>query len=207
MVNPDPRGDIPNRTKATYTTASVGIPKLTMQYNCRQILSDGVASSASAVTSYNKYFTLADIPGYTGFTPIFDQYRLSAIRVRIVPNNNAIGLVTNSTTNIVSLYCVLDYDNVSSITTTAGAEYYDNCIQLLSGETMERTFRPRAAVALYGGAFTSYGNVDDMWIDSANTAVQHYGLKIFVPQSTSGQTLLQSWQITYEYFFEFRSLN
>jgi hypothetical protein len=137
----------------------------------------------------------------TGF---WDQYMIEAVRFTIQPQNNAIGLVTNSTTALELLYCVIDYDDSTALSTAANAMAYSNCVVLGPGESCERTFQPRMAVAAYAGAFTSYGNVAPQWIDSASTGVQHYGIKLYVPGATAAQTLLQSWNYTVEYFIRFR---
>jgi hypothetical protein len=129
----------------------------------------------------------------------YDQYKLLAVRVSIVPQNNAVGLVTNSTTGLVPLYCVIDYDDATVLTTAAQAEGYNNCITLGPGESLIRTFRPHMAIAAYSGSFTSYANAEPMWIDAASNTVQHYGIKVFIPATTAAQTLLQTWNVIIEY--------
>jgi len=101
---------------------------------------------------------------------------------------------------------VIDYDNGTALTSTAAAREYDNCMILTPAESGERIFIPRMALAAYSGAFTSYANVEPQWIDTASTGVIHYGLKYFIPAVTSGQTMLQSWEINVEYYVSFRSL-
>jgi hypothetical protein len=140
------------------------------------------------------------------FENVFDQYRIDAIRMTCKPSNNAVGLVTNSTTTLVPLYCVIDYDNTSNLATAAAAREYANCIVLEPGESFVRTFQPRVAVAAYSGSFSSFENVEPPWIDCASPSVQHYGVKILVPGVTAAQTLLQSWDVTYEYYVSFKSV-
>jgi hypothetical protein len=134
----------------------------------------------------------------------FDQYKLTAVRVTISPDQNAIGLFTNSTTQYVPLYCVIDYDDNNTLSSVAGAEAYSNCVSLGAGESCERLFQPRMAVSAYTGSFGGFANMANVWIDSASNSVQHYGVKLFIPGATAAQTLLPSWQISTEYFFAFR---
>jgi hypothetical protein len=129
---------------------------------------------------------------------------IEAVRFTIRPQNNAIGLVTNSTTTLVPLYCVIDYDDSTNLTSVAAAEAYSTCLVLSPGESCDRTFKPRIALAAYSGAFTSYANAPSMWIDAGSTGVQHFGVKTYVPGGAAGQTLLQSWDVIVEYFIRFR---
>jgi len=152
------------------------------------------------------YFQFGYLDNYAAFASVFDQYRIDAVRVTCKPQNNAVGLVTNSTTSLVPLYCVIDYDNVSNLSTVGAARQYANCIVLEPGESFIRTFQPRAALAGYTGAFGGYANVSPPWIDCASSTVQHYGLKFLIPGATAAQTLLQSWDITFEYYMSFKSV-
>jgi len=43
-----------------------------------------------------------------------------------------------------------------------------------------------------------------VWLDAASNAIQHYGVKIFIPGVTAAQTQLQSWDVEVEYWIEFR---
>jgi len=135
----------------------------------------------------------------------FDQYRYRAVRFTIAPQNNAIGLVTNSTTSLVPLYCVIDYDDGTNLTSASQAQGYNNCIQLNPGESLTRVFRPRMAIGAYTGTFGGFANVDPMWCDATSSGILHYGIKVFIPGNTAAQTTLQSWDVVLEHFIEFRN--
>jgi hypothetical protein len=167
--------------------------------------SSQLVATPTAGANLTYYFQLSNLANATSFENVFDQYRIVAIRQTVRPDNNAVGLVTNSTTSLVDLYWVIDYDNTSNLGSTGAAISYDNCMILAPGESGSRTFCPRIAVAAYSGAFTSFANMQDSWIDSASPNVQHYGTKFYVPGATAAQTLLQSWEIRTEYWVEFRS--
>ncbi len=157
--------------------------------------------SASATQNPTFYFALTNFNIGTGF---WDQYRFDAIRFTVSPANNAIGLFTNSTSSVVPLTWVIDYDDANGLGSLSAGQAYSTCLTLNPGESAERTFRPRMAVAAYSGAFTSYANVEPMWIDAASNAVQHYGCKFWIPQATAGQTQLQTWTYTVEAFVTMR---
>jgi len=165
-----------------------------------------VVAQAAATTNNTTYFQLSNLDNASSFENVWDQYRIDAIRMTCKPQNNAIGLVTNSTTSLVPLYCVIDYDNTANLSTAAAARQYQNCIVLEPGESFTRVFQPRIALDAYSGAFTSFANTEPVWIDCASPSVQHYGIKILVPGATAAQTQLQAWDIVYEYFISFKSV-
>jgi hypothetical protein len=149
---------------------------------------------------------LADLDNSTSFGYLWDQYRIDAIVCTIRPQNFAVGLFTNSTTSLSDFYSVIDYDDATALGSTTAAREYDNCMTLTPGESGMRVFTPRMALAAYAGAFTSYANSEPMWIDMVSGNVQHYGLKIVIPQGTAAQTQLQVWELTFEYYVSFRSV-
>lgn len=204
--SPDVRGDIPPAPHRTYRTSSVRSPALTMQYTCRQLTNSEISATPVTNSTAQYNFQLSNLDGVSNFSALFDQYMLQAVRVSIVPNNNAVGLVTNTTVNLVPLYCVLDYDDATAPTSIAQMREYDNCIICEPGESIIRTFSPRLAAAAYSGTFTSFMNLGPQWIDMASPSVAHYGMKIFIPGVATGQTILQTWDVQFEYFFSFRSL-
>jgi len=162
-----------------------------------------IAATPTSVNPLSLNFSLSQ----TGLNSSgqWDQYKILAIRQTVVPDQNAVGLFTNSTTSFPPLYWVLDYDDSSNLGSVAAAEAYSNCVVLGAGESAERTFRPRIAVGAYtGSVFTGFVNMQDQWIDAASNTVLHYGSKFIVPGAVTSQTLLPSWQISTEYFVAFR---
>lgn len=134
------------------------------------------------------------------FASLFDQFRIDCVVVHIIPSQNALQVPTQTTTEWANLYCVIDYDDATTLSSTAAYREYDNCVILAPGESCRRTFQPRVALSAYAGSFGSYVNVGGVWIDTASTTVQHFGLKIGVPPVDTSQTLLQEWKIEIEYF-------
>lgn len=190
-------------------TASTVPPIPTDVFRCRMMTtsSPGITTSSSAAVANGYTFSLSDLDLASAFTGLFDQYKIEAVRFIIKPYNNAVGLVTNTTTTLPPLYVVIDYDNVTPLSTAAVAREYDNCMLIGSGESACRTFKPRMALGAYNGTFSGFANVESVWIDSVNTTVEHYGIKTFVAQATVGQTQLQSWIVEREYFLAFRKVS
>jgi hypothetical protein len=147
------------------------------------------------------FFSLSNASIGSGF---YDQYKIDAIRFNLRPNQNAIGLTTNTTTTTTDVYCVIDYDDANVLPNISTAESYSNCVVVPPGKSLSRTFRPRLALAAYAGTFTGFANVGPQWLDAASPGVQHYGIKLYVPGVTAAQTQLQSWNVIIEYFISLR---
>lgn len=142
----------------------------------------GVASGAT------KTWSSADINQFSSFAAVFDQYKIEAVEVWITPYGPASAPGYNPTANAVQYCSVIDYDDANNFTTLAQAMQYQNCTTTSCQQGHYKRFRPHIAVGAYtGSVFTGFQNKDADWIDSATTAVVHYGIKIVVSPTTSNQ--------------------
>lgn len=151
------------------------------------------AAAAANVVSYGQlsyYSSLTNIPNVTEFTNLFDQYKIDKVTHKIMPystmsvGNNAAG----TTAPAVIVHWVLDHDEatipVSGETGIAELEQYPgyrkkNINSTPNGITI--SYRPRAAQAVYQGAFTAYAEVPkNTWMNCSNSTIQYYGLKMVI---------------------------
>jgi hypothetical protein len=108
---------------------------------------------------------------------LFDQYRINAVEVTIVPSQNLSGGAATYTTN-PNLFTVLDFDDGTSLGSVANAQGYATCIESEPYEKARRCFRPRiqmvtgTSASLQGAA-----NVVAPWLDCAYSGTVHYGMK------------------------------
>jgi len=139
------------------------------------------ATSAS-VPSFQSYgFAFSDLDQYTSFTAVFDQYKITGIEFWLIPQAPAV-------LNAGEVATVVDYDDTTNLSTFAAAEDYQNC---QVGKTIEghyRKFVPHIAVAAYSGAFTSFMNLNEQWIDCSYPGVLHYGVKVASTVTTNAAT-------------------
>lgn len=165
----------------------------------RTFLSATVPSAQGIEQGYGLAFSLADLPNYTEFTSLFDQYRI----VQVVATFNQRN-ITILAPNVV--YTAIDYDDNTALTGTA-IQQYDTCL-VINSARFRRVLRPRLAVAAYGGtAFTSYANMNaGQWIDANSPSVQYYGLKITLPPLASGSSPVPLYDITLQYIVQCRSV-
>lgn len=134
----------------------------------------GTLTSSAVLPTFASFnFTANSLGDLSSLTGLFDQYRITKIEAWIMPN------VLDSTVNSTGiLYTCVDYDDSSALTTVQQAQNYTNVLFAPTTEGQYRAFTPHAAVALYSGVFTSFGNEVSPWIDAASAGVEHYGLKL-----------------------------
>lgn len=193
-------GDVARMPKRTYTTMSCRLPKLSDHCVIRSVVNSTVTCTAASAATPSFFFSISQT--YTGATSVFDRYMIEAIRFSISPQQNALGQLGAGLTD---LYCVIDYDDASALTLSA-SQSAANVIKLAPGESLQRTFQPRVAIAAYNASFSGFSNVASTWIDSASTTVQHYGVKLYIPPTNKvGQTDFQIWDIQAEYFVKYKN--
>jgi len=197
------------RRPSPYSTISCVPRPVTSVFTVRITTQSASLLTVTPTASQNPtyLFSLADLDSSGEFTGLFDQYRIDCVCFKLLPMQNAIGLMTNSTTTSVTPYVVVDYDDVNTLSSAAQARSFESCIIVPPGRECTRQFKPRMAVAAYSGSFVSYANLADQWIDSNSNGVQHYGIKLFIPGAVAAQTQLQSWTVEREYWISFRKVH
>jgi hypothetical protein len=131
-------------------------------------------SSTTASTFTGLYWSLGAHDQVASFSAVFDQYRITELEFRFVPKINA----NNSTVSLGLFHVVVDFDDANVLTTVAQALDYTNCKIVEGYKPITIRFRPHLAVSAFSGAFSSFANVSPMlWIDTASTNVQYYGVK------------------------------
>lgn len=151
--------------------------------NCIRLAAGG--STTAGYSSFACYFKFSDLPQYTNFAGVFDQYKISAVKVLMITTPS--GLAGNESQaaiqNAAPQYWVsaIDYDNTTTIAASTSLDSYGNVKNhsspSIGGKMVSRYFKPRIAVAAYAGTFTSYANTRS-WVDCNNATVQHYGFRL-----------------------------
>jgi len=160
----DPCGARPRGFTQTQTTTQ-----------CRMVLDYQTdawkTTSTTLQTLVALNFKLSDCSGYANLTGTFDQYLIEQIEVIIDPAD------PSATTGYPSFASALDIDD--SNTPGSFANVQDRAGSIVTGGAAGHyhRFQPNTAIAVYSGAFTSFGSVPAGWIDCASSTVQHYGMK------------------------------
>lgn len=128
------------------------------------------------------------IDQFAALASVFDQYRIEAVEMWLVPQVSA-----DVSTRQGQIFSVLDFDDASALTTILQAQDYATCITTPQSSGVYRHYRPHVALAAFApSAFTSFSNVVSPWIDTSSPAVSHYGVKI---AASTANTTAQSFDL------------
>lgn len=168
---------ITSKTYNTVASRPIAMTRNTEQIylaNLRGELVAPFSSSTVASTYYALSFALSSFASSSEYTGLFDQYKFLQIEVWMEPQ------ISQSTvmTNVGELVTCIDLDDANTPTTIATVEGKQNSLLTGSPDGHYHKWKPHMAVAVYSGAFTSFGNEPASWIDVASPNVQHYGLKV-----------------------------
>jgi hypothetical protein len=179
------------RKNTLFSPASQGVPhsnkyvpdnqvyKLTQT----QVATAVLTTSTTILSTAQRVFQFSFLDQNSSLANVFDQYMIDEIEYILMPR-----LLTqdgSSLSNAGLVASVIDYDDANSLTTFAQALDYTNCIVGAGIQAHYRCFKPHVAIATYSGAFTSYGNVANQWLDCSSSTVQHYGIKIAAEPTSS----------------------
>jgi len=168
----------------------------------RTVLTDATLASALGGNSVAYYWTLDQLPGYTEYTSLFDQYRIKKVDV-LIQTKNPIGPGPYGYSP-VRIMGVPDFDDSTPPSTESDIQQYQN-LQVWRPNTDKKfTIIPRIAKAAYSGAFTSYSNEAAGWLDVASPSVRHYGLKLFITADTTANDRCY-WNVYSRVYLEFKS--
>lgn len=159
-------------------------------------------------------FRLSDLPDSGEFQNLFDRYKITGVKIKVMPLVLAVDNGTGNRGLSCILHDVIDHDDSSapaaSATGLKNLQEYESykCTDMAVGKQHKRYIVPRNAVGVYAGAFTSYGNVRNMWIDAASPDVQYYGWKGMLEiLNDTGIVLHVSLKVTLKYYLVCKDLH
>lgn len=130
------------------------------------------------------YFQLDQLPNYTEFTNLYDQYKVYSITYTIMPTFNVNLVTATNTTQLTPVLYVHDYDDSNALASDTDYYQYSNLKMKRAGSTFKIQLYPKIAGAVYQSAVsTGYSTLpsNKQWIDIAQYQVKHYGIKIKFP--------------------------
>jgi len=148
-----------------------------------------LATSAAVPSFASILFTASQIPDFTSFSAIFDQYRIRMIEVLIEPQINEVLTIANDVGELAS---VVDIDDANVPTAYNDLMSYPSVVQMRGSQSHYHRFVPSIAVATYSGAFTSFAASTSMWLDCGSSSIQHYGIKAGAPTVANVQSYFYS---------------
>lgn len=183
-------------------------------YKFKQLVSlapfDVPATTLFAEQTYN--FSLADVNQSTTFDALFDQYRITGVKVTIYPSFNMAYDITSGQPNQIPLvYSVIDYDQFPASITPQVMYQYQTFKKSYFTRPHSRFFRPRAlqsGVQVAASSFVGQLSVPQRaWMDMANRNVLYYGLILGIDFADASQIVSAfACKVEATYYLQFRSV-
>jgi len=149
-------------------------------------------------------FQLADTE-CSSVAAYWQQYMITKVVITFRPMYRSNSIAQRASALLPLIFVAVDPNDISSWTVMTQAEAHDNVIVNSDEKSFKISFKPSAAVAMYAGAFTSFGHADgNIWIDTGNTSVRHYGVKWGIQGSGVAGAVDQAWNVTVQEFVSLR---
>lgn len=166
-------------------------------------------SSGLSVVPIQKAFSfqLTDLPNYTEFTNLFDQYKINGVALRIIPKTSVqIQGGTSGTTAALGygeVVTVIDYDTASAPGSKNELLEYGSVKVTKSNRVHTRFLRPKLLNTIWRNSLSSgYAAVPSQFIDEAYTDIPHYGIRWWAdaPASTGVADSSMSYDVYATYY-------
>jgi hypothetical protein len=141
---------------------------ITQSYDAGGVYSTGSGANFGA---YN--FQFGNLPDYSYYQAVFDQFRVAQIEFTFLPQYNTNNSGTSSPGQFLT---VIDYDDSTTLTSWGQGCSYDNAVITQATNAQRRTLNPKIAIAAYTGSFSGYA-LGAQWVDVKSTSAIWYGLK------------------------------
>jgi len=185
----------PMYRKMTYMTNHIHKYKRSFEAASLVVPANGIAQSVYSVS-------LSNIPSPTDFTNLYDMYRISGVLIKFVPVYDA---ALSSAINKFSLFTVIDYNDLNTITQVQ-AEEYQNVRQTYSTKVHMRYFKPRIAITQQDVSTTSFiASYKTPWISTLNTNIAHGFLKYVTDTNTGSAAFTFNVYVTL--YLQFKNVN
>jgi len=141
-------------------------------------------------------FKLNQLSAHAEFEYLFDSYKIESVECTFVYDFNSSNVTAGAVASVPALPIlgyVVDYDDDATLGSEGAFMQYDNFKFHRMDTPFTLRIAPRCAIAVYNSATTTgYANSPPIWIDLANNAVPHYGLKFYIrnPLNGAGSTIV-----------------
>lgn len=140
--------------------------------------------------TYAWAFSLNEVPGYTEYTTLFDQYKINRIQYRFVLKRNPDFANVNKGF-MTRIMTVIDHDDTTLPASFAELQQYPKANEIWLNDnrpvTRWRSLKPSTLNYTYNGVVANAYTVKyNQWLDTGFTNTYHYGLKLAYDQLYAG---------------------
>lgn len=170
----------------------------------------GVNNNPDGSYRWNYSFSLNDMPGFTEFQALYDQYKIKAVKVSLFPkfsqSEGPDATMLNSN-NLPQVMSILDYDSLATPWLISDLVQYQNLKVSRGNRVHTRYLKPRNLIQMYNGiASTGYAVSRSMWLDTSNSSIPHYGLYGIVDTSQVGTGVRVVYDVKIDYYIAVKNV-
>lgn len=156
------------------------------------------------------YFELANIPGYSEFSAMYDFYKINAVQVKIIPSLNVYGTAGESTGAYYNRFVsVIDYNDRAVPNAINDLRQYSTCKVTPQQRIHKRFFHPRPVFVVDedsgSGSSVGVGQVSgkSTWIATASNQTEWYGIKYAFEHPDPNQSV-DVFKVEYKFYLSFK---
>jgi hypothetical protein len=158
-----------------------------------------ISSDPLVETDFGFRFTLDSLTSYSEFSNLFEEFRIIRVEAIYRTSNALIPLIGKILT------CI-DYDDSAALPLSALQQYQTAQVNS-PREDFTRVIKPRVSLEVYQGATSGYTSTPNIWLDSSNPSIAHFGFKLSLPAQVSGASATPTLQgtIMFRYYIQCRN--
>lgn len=152
-------------------------------------------------TLYGFNFSLNDLPNYTEFTALYDQYKINAVRFTMLPQQTqsiSIGSVNNPIAN-ARVFSAIDYNDGSAPASVDELREYKTC-------KSTSILRPHKRYIYKPKYVDTTGTTRSGWVATSSPGLNYFGLKVACEPMLSSGTTNMSMRIECKYYLSFKNV-
>lgn len=178
-------------------------------YSYKQTFLGAVINSAGGAPTAVAYkFVLNDLPQVATLTALYDEYCITKVVVKFVPQGTIGDNPDPSSWKVCPFYTVIDYDDATTPVTLNELMEYQTLKHTKGNVIHKRILTPRISTLAYktSGTTIGYSSKGRQYVDCANPDIEHYGVKCWIPATGGATAGVVSMQPIITYYVKFRGV-
>lgn len=143
----------------------------------------GMNNAAAAATYQTIQFRLSDVPDYSEFTSMYDQYCITKVVLRFIPGRNYADITNAAPIGAIAgarLCTIIDHDD-GTVPTINQMRQYTSCKMTNYGVEHKRVVTPSVLGMRFETAIaTAYTPMFKQWVSTTDPDTPHYGVKVAI---------------------------